>query len=108
MTDTLVQNVHAVHIFNWDEYVSSLRAMLPWMVAYDNNRYGRWLPEFWAMLTALPVDQVTYLTGNHYYKISWDMSSSECTIKKGSKIKSDWPIILQNEEQLLVYSRNVM
>ena len=24
----------------------TLRAMLPWMVAYDNNRYGRWLPDF--------------------------------------------------------------
>jgi hypothetical protein len=37
MTDALMQNVHAVHICNWDEYVNSLRAMLPWMVAYDNN-----------------------------------------------------------------------
>ena len=61
MTDTLMQNVHAVHIFNWDEYVSSLRAMLPWMVAYDNNSYGRWLLDFGAMLTVLPVDQVAYL-----------------------------------------------
>ena len=37
MTDALMQNVHAVHICNWEEYVSSLRAMLPWMVAYDNK-----------------------------------------------------------------------
>ncbi|KAL8606602.1 hypothetical protein ACOMHN_009487 [Nucella lapillus] len=41
MTDALMQNVHAVHECNWDEFVISLRAMLPWMVAYDNNRYGR-------------------------------------------------------------------
>ena len=27
MTDALMQNVHAVHICNWDEYVSSLCAM---------------------------------------------------------------------------------
>jgi len=47
MTDALMQNVHAVHIGNWDEYVSSLRAMLPWMVAYDNNR--RWLPDLWSI-----------------------------------------------------------
>ena len=58
MTDALMQNVHAVHICSWDEYVSSLHAMLPWMVAYDNNRYGRWLPDFWAMLTTLPTDHV--------------------------------------------------
>ena len=36
MTDALMQNVHAVHVCNWDEFVSSLRAMLPWLTAYDN------------------------------------------------------------------------
>ena len=60
MTDALMQNVHAVHVCNWDEFVSSLRAMLPWLIAYDNNWYGRWLPDFWAMLTSLPVDHVTF------------------------------------------------
>ena len=61
MMDALVQNVHAVHLCNWDEYVSSLCVMLPWMVAYNNNRYGRWLSDFWAMLTALPAGQVAFL-----------------------------------------------
>ena len=114
MTDALMQNVHAVHICNWDDYVSSLRAMLPWMVAYDNNRYGRWLPDFWAMLTALPADQVAFLrtdftqsiTGNPYSNMAWDMWI-ECTMNKGSKMKSGWLSILQNEKQLLVHSRNV-
>ncbi len=86
MTDALMQNVHAVHVCNWDEYVISLRAMMPWMVAYDKNRYGRWLPDFWAMLTALPADQVTFLrtdfsqsiTGNPYSNMAWDMWI-ECT-----------------------------
>ncbi len=32
-----------VHSCNWDEYVTSLRAILPWMVAYDKMNYGRWL-----------------------------------------------------------------
>ncbi|KAK1879571.1 U3 small nucleolar RNA-associated protein 10 [Dissostichus eleginoides] len=102
MTDALMQNVHAVHICNWDEYVSSLRAMLPWMVAYDNNRYGKWLPDFWAMLTALPADQVAFLrtdftqsiTGNPYSNMAWDMWI-ECTMNKGSKMKSGWLSILQ-------------
>ena len=114
MTDALMQNVHAVHVCNWDEYVSSLRAMLPWMIAYDNNRYGRWLPDFWAMLKALPADQVTFLrsnfsqsiTGNPYSNIAWDMWI-ECTMNKGSKMKSGWLSILQNEKKLLVHSRNV-
>jgi hypothetical protein len=114
MTDALMQNVHAVHICNWDEYVCSLRAMLPWMIAYDNNRYGRWLPDFWAMLTTLPADQVAFLrtdftqsiTGNPYSNMAWDMWI-ECTMNKGSKMKSGWLSILQNEKQLLVHSRNV-
>ena len=114
MTDALMQNVHTVHVCNWDEYVSSLRVMMPWMVAYDNNRYGRWLPNFWAMLTSLPADQVTFLrtdftqsiTGNPYSNMAWDMWI-ECTMNKGSKMKSGWLSILQNEKQLLVHSRNV-
>jgi hypothetical protein len=107
MTDTLMQNVHAVHICNWDEYVSSLHAMLPWMVAYDNNRYGRWLPDFWAMLTALPEDQVSQsITGNPHSNMAWDMRI-ECTMNKVSKMKSGWLSILRNEKQLLVHSSNV-
>ncbi|KAK7083853.1 hypothetical protein SK128_014644, partial [Halocaridina rubra] len=57
LTDALIQNINAVHICNWDEYVSSLHAILPWMIAYDNNCYERWLPDFRAMLTTLPADQ---------------------------------------------------
>ena len=114
MTDALMQNVHAVHSCNWDEYVKSLRAMLPWMVVYDNNRYGRWLSDFWAMLTSLPANQVAFLrtdfaqsiTGNPYSNMAWDMWI-ECTMNKGSKMKSGWLSILQNEKQLMVHSRNV-
>jgi len=114
MVDALMQNVHAVHICNWDEYVSSLRAMLPWMIAYDNNKYGRWLPDFWAMLTTLPLVQVEFLrtdftqsiTGNPYSNLAWDMWI-ECTMNKGSKMKSGWLSILKNEKQLLVHCRNV-
>ena len=46
IVDALMQNVHAVHACNWYDYMSSLCAMMPWMVAYDNNKYGRWLPDF--------------------------------------------------------------
>ena len=60
MTDALMQNVHAVHIGNWDEYVSSLHVMMPWMVAYDKDRYGRWLPYFWVMLTSLTAEKIAF------------------------------------------------
>jgi len=74
MVDALIQNVHAVHICNWDEYVSSLHAMLPWMIAYNNKKCGRWLPDFWACLQHFLLDQLEFLctdftqpiTGNPY------------------------------------------
>ena len=105
MVDALMQNVHAVHICNWDEYVSSLRAMLQWMIAYDNSKYGRWLPDFWAMLTTLPLDHIKFLhtdftqsiTGKPYSNMAWDMWI-ECTMNKGSKMKSGWLSILKNEK----------
>ncbi len=107
-----------IHVFSRSDMngaIPSYSGMLPWMIAYyDNNRYGRWLPDFWAMLTDLPVDQVAFLqtdftqsiTGNPYSNMAWDMWI-ECTMNKGSKMKSGWLSILQNEKQQLVHSRNV-
>ena len=115
MTDALMQNVHAVHICNFEEFVSSIRAMLPWIVAYDKINYGRWLPDFWTMLTCLPDNQVEFLSsnfsqsisGNPYSNFAWHMWI-ECTINKGSKMKAGWLSFLKNKKkQQLVYSRNV-
>jgi len=66
------------------------------------------------MLTTLPVDQVAFLrtdfsqsiTGNPCSNMAWDMWI-ECTMNNGSKMKSGWLSILQNDKQLLVHSRNV-
>ena len=56
MVEILMLNKNAVHTCSWDEYLISLREMMPWMIIYDQNNYGRWLPHFWAMLTSLPPD----------------------------------------------------
>ena len=84
------------------------------MVAYDNNNYGRWLPDFWAMLSTLPPEMVAFLRNNFAQSISGRAYSNipcdmwiECTMNKGSKMKSGWLSILQSEKQLLVHSRNV-
>ncbi|KAF3833218.1 hypothetical protein F7725_026883 [Dissostichus mawsoni] len=47
MSDPLVQNIDACHARNGSEYLSSTYNML---MAYDNHDYGRWLPDYWAML----------------------------------------------------------
>ena len=106
--------MHAIHSVNFDEYVRSVRAMLPWMLGYDRLKYERWLPDFWTMLLNLPSDQFAFLqqnfvqslTGNPYSNMAWDMWI-ETTMNKVSKLKSDWLSILKNEKQLLVHSKNV-
>ena len=113
MVEILMMNVNAVHTCNWDEYLISLREMMPWMIIYDQNNYGRWLPHFWAMLTPLPSDQTQFfsssfsqsITGNAYSSIPWDMWI-EMTMNKGSKLKAGWLSILRNEKQLMTDIRN--
>jgi hypothetical protein len=46
LLDALVPNVHAVHNSIYRDYFSSLHIMLLWLVAFYNNRYGRWLSDF--------------------------------------------------------------
>ncbi|KAG0712019.1 hypothetical protein GWK47_019337 [Chionoecetes opilio] len=94
MTDALMQNVHTVHICSWDEYVSSACHS-----AVDGN-----IRQY--QVAFLHNDFTQSITGNPYSNITWGMWI-ECTMNKGSKIKSGWLSILQNENQLLVHSRNV-
>ena len=46
MVDALIMNVCAVHLRNWEEYLASLREMMPWLLIHDKTNYGRWLPYF--------------------------------------------------------------
>ena len=50
MTDPLIQNIDVCHAQNGSEYLSSTYDMLPLLMAYNNHDYGRWLPDYWAML----------------------------------------------------------
>ena len=114
MVEILMMNVHAIHTCNWEEYLNSMRKMMPWLVIYDQTNYGRWLPHFWAMLSSLPTEQTQFfsshfaqsMTGKPYSSIAWDMWI-EMTMNKGSKMKAGWLSILRNEKQLMVDTRNV-
>jgi len=44
MVEILMMNVHVMHTCNWKEYLISLQEMMPWLVAYDQINYARWLP----------------------------------------------------------------
>lgn len=115
MVEILTQNIHALRTSNWNEYKSSLKLMLPWMQIYDNDKYGRHLPDFIAVLDSLPEEQAAFMkdgmfaqsmTGNPYSCVALDIWI-ESTMNKGSKLKSGWLAILNNEKQLLSNTRNV-
>lgn len=40
MVEILMMNVHAIHTCNWEEYLISLREMLPWLVRQTMHGYS--------------------------------------------------------------------
>ena len=46
MTDLLIQNIHAFHVRNLSEYLSSTYEMLKYLISYNSNNYGRWFPNY--------------------------------------------------------------
>ena len=94
MAGAILQSMHAIHTVNFDEYMRSVRIILPWMHTYDKLKYGRWLPDFWVMLLNLTTDQFAFLrenfarsiTGNPYSNMAWDLWI-EITMNKGSTLK---------------------
>ncbi|KAG1664228.1 hypothetical protein GQR58_019910 [Nymphon striatum] len=115
MTEILMMNLHALRTQNWEEFKGSLHLMLPWMQIYDNDKYGKWMVEYWLELNNLPEETALYMkeglfaqsmTGKPYSCLPLDMWI-EMTMNKGSKLKAGWLKILKNEKVLLTDSRNV-
>ncbi len=85
------------------------------MQIYDNNKYGRHLPDFLTVLDTLPVDQAAFIEigmlaqsidGKTYSCIALDIWIKS-TINKGSKLMPGWLTILNNEKQLISNTQNV-
>lgn len=115
MTEILMMNIHALRTQNWEEFKSSLRLMLPWLQIYDNDKYGRWLVQFWLEISNLPEEKAKFMkeglfsqsmTGKPYSCLPLDLWI-EMTMNKGSKMKAGWLKILKNEKMLLTDTRNV-
>jgi len=113
MTEILLMNLHALRTRNWEEFHASLRLMLPWMQIYDNDKYGKWMVEYWLEISNLPEDKASYMrdglfsqsmTGKPYSALPLDLWI-EMTMNKGSKLKAGWLRILKNEKMLLVDTR---
>lgn len=54
----------------------------------------------------LIIDLAQFITANPYSNMVWD-TWIEYTMNNGRKIKSGWFVIVQNQKQLLLQSRNV-
>ena len=114
MSDPLVQSMDACHARNGSEYLSSTYNMLPGLMAYDNHDYGRWLPDYWAMLCSLSDDQMAFFN-DHFTQSMTGLPYScqpldlwiETTMNLNSKLKQGWLQLLQNEKQLFSTTRNV-
>ena len=114
MTEILILNIHAVKIQNWEEFKASLRLMMPWLQVYDNDKYGRWLVEFWLEINCLQEEKAQHMPdglfaqsmlGKPYSCLPLDLWI-EMTMNKGSKMKAGWLRILKNEQMLLSHVRN--
>ena len=109
MVEILTQNIHSLRTQHWREFKSSLKLMKPWMISYGNDKYGRTLPDFCAVLESLPKEQEDFfargmfaqsVTGNPYSCVALQIWI-ESTMNKGSKLKNGWKAILNNEKQVM-------
>ena len=46
-------NIDSLLTKEWDNFLSSINLMMPWMMVYDNTIYSRWLPVFWMDISSL-------------------------------------------------------
>ena len=92
----------------------SLRLMMLWLQVYYNDKYGRWLVEFWLKISCLQEGKAQHvcdglfaqsMMGKPYSCLPLDLWI-EMTMNTGSKMKTDWLRILKNEEMLLSHVHN--
>ena len=61
MVEILYMHYHAMRTQNWEEYLTSIRMMLPWMFAYDSLHYSRYLSIYWLEMNNLDEEKAFYM-----------------------------------------------
>ena len=61
MVEILIMNIYALRTQNWESFKASPRMMLPWLRIYDNDKYSRWLLEFWLEISSLPEEKEKFM-----------------------------------------------
>ena len=95
MVEILYMHYHAMRTQNWEEYLTSIRMMLPWLFAYNSFHYSRYLSLYWSEINNLDEEKAFYMrsglfsasmSGRPFSAIPHDQWI-EMTINKGSKMK---------------------
>ena len=53
LIEILFMNIDSLRTKYWDNFLSSVKLIVPWMTIYDNTNYSRWLPVFWMEMSSL-------------------------------------------------------
>ena len=106
---------HAMRTQNWEEYLTSIRMMLPWLFAYNSFHYSRYLSLYWSEINNLDEEKAFYMRSGLFSASMFVRPFSplphdqwiEMTMNKGSKMKAGWIGIMHNEEALQVNTKVV-
>ena len=98
---------------NWEEYLTSIRIMLPWMFAYDSLHYSRYLSLHWLEMNNLDEEKAfdmrsglfsASMSGRPFSALPHDQWI-EMTMNKSWKIKGGWIGITHNEQALQINTK---
>ena len=110
MVEILYMHYHAMRTQNWEEYLTSIRMMLPWLFAYNSFHYSRYLSLYWSEINNLDEEKAFYMrsglfsasmSGRPFSALRHD-EWIEMRMNKGSKMKCGWIGITHKEEALQV------
>ena len=113
LVEILYMHYHAMRTQNWEEYLTSIRMMLPWMFAYVSLHYSRYLSLYWSDMNNLDEEKAFYkrsglfsasMSGRPFSALPHDQWI-EMAMNKGSKMKGGWNGITHNEEALQVNTK---
>ena len=104
LIEILFMNIDSPRTKDWDNFLSTLKLMVAWIIVYYNTNYSRWLPVFSMEMFSLSQEHCQLIkqffslsfTGNTYYSLPLELWV-RCTMNKGSKLKTGWKRLLKNE-----------
>ena len=98
MVEVLLLSYHSLRAQLWEDYLHSMRLVMPWMHMYDNVNYARYLPVCWSMLKSLDEDIAAHTKAGYFsFSLTCKLFSSlppdqtiEIKMNRSSKIKEGW------------------